>query len=81
MHEDGIKKGQNVLIVDDLLATGGTSEAACKLVEKLGGNVVGIAFIINLSYLGGMDKLKGYNVFSLIEYKSEEEDVPKELLK
>ncbi len=81
MHEDGIKKGQNVLIVDDLLATGGTSEAACKLVEKLGGKVVGIAFIINLSYLGGMEKLRGYDVFSLIDYKSEEEDVPEELLK
>lgn len=81
MHEDGIKKGQNVLIVDDLCATGGTSEAACKLVEKLGGKVVGVAFIINLSYLGGMNKLKGYDVFSLIDYKSEEEDVDPKLLK
>src|SRR3989338_4774759 len=69
MHEDGIKKGQNVLIADDLLATGGTAEAACKLVERLGGNVVGVAFIIDLSYLGGREKLKKYDVFSVIDYK------------
>lgn len=81
IHEDGIHKGQNVLIVDDLLATGGTAEAACKLVEKLGGNVVGVAVIIDLPYLKGRDKLKGYDVFSLIDYKSEEEDVDPELLK
>jgi len=80
MHEDGIKKGQNVLIADDLLATGGTAEAACKLVERLGGNVVGVAFIIDLSYLGGREKLKKYDVFSVIDYKSEEEDVEPELL-
>lgn len=81
IHEDGIKKGQNVLVVDDLLATGGTAEAACKLVEKLGGKVVGVAFIVELSYLKGRDKLKGYKVFSIIDYKYEEEDVPEELLK
>lgn len=80
MHEDGIKKGQNVLVVDDLLATGGTAEAACKLVEKLGGNVAGVAFVIDLSYLGGGNKLKKYDVFSVIEYKSEEEDVDPKLL-
>jgi adenine phosphoribosyltransferase len=81
MHEDGIKNGENVLVVDDLLATGGTAEAACKLVEKLGGNVVGVAFVIELSYLKGREKLNGYDVFSLIDYKSEEEDVDLEVLK
>lgn len=73
MHADGIRKGQNVLIVDDLLATGGTAEAAVKLVKKLGGKIVGLAFVIDLLYLNGKSKLKGYDVFSLIKYKSEEE--------
>lgn len=58
MHKDAIKPGQRVLITDDLLATGGTIEAAIKLVEKLGGIVVGIAFIIELKYLNGIEKLK-----------------------
>ena len=73
IHEDAIKPGDNVLIVDDLLATGGTAEAAVKLIEQLGGKVAGLAFIIELSYLNGREKLKGYDIFSLIEYKSEEE--------
>lgn len=73
IHEDAIKPGDNVLIVDDLLATGGTAEAAVKLVEELGGKVVGLSFIIDLSYLSGKEKIKGYDIFSLIEYKSEEE--------
>ena len=58
MHKDAIKPGQRVLITDDLLATGGTIEAAIKLVEELGGIVVGIAFIIELKYLNGMEKIK-----------------------
>lgn len=68
MHNDSIKKGQRVLIVDDLLATGGTVEAAVKLVEEMGGEVVGLVFLIELSALKGRDKLKGYDVFSAIKY-------------
>lgn len=71
MHKDAIKPGQRVLITDDLLATGGTIEATIKLVESLGGIVVGIAFIIDLKYLNGMDKLKGYDVISLVAYEEE----------
>ena len=73
MHQDGIKKGQNVLIVDDLLATGGTAEASVKLIKKLGGKIVGLAFVIELLYLNGRKRLKGQDVFSLIRYKREEE--------
>jgi adenine phosphoribosyltransferase len=71
IHKDAIKKGQKVLVVDDLLATGGTAKATCELVERLGGELVGVAFLIELSYLKGRDKLKGWPVFSLIEYISE----------
>lgn len=75
MHEDAITKGSIVLIVDDLLATGGTALAAAKLCEKLGGKILGFCFFIDLSFLPGRKKLeeKGYNVFSLIDYSSEEE--------
>ena len=69
MHKDAIKPGQRVLITDDLLATGGTIEASIKLVEKLGGVVAGIAFLINLKYLNGMDKLKDYDVITLMDYE------------
>lgn len=68
IHADSIKKGQNVIIVDDLLATGGTVEATIKLVERLGGNVIGIAFLIELEALKGMEKLKGYHVYSVMKY-------------
>ncbi|WP_209122836.1 adenine phosphoribosyltransferase [Alkalihalobacillus sp. BA299] len=68
IHKDAIQKGQRVLIADDLLATGGTIEATVKMVEQLGGEVVGIAFLIELSYLDGRDKLKNYDVFSLTQY-------------
>jgi adenine phosphoribosyltransferase len=68
VHADAIKPGQNVLVHDDLLATGGTARAKVELVEKLGGNVVGIAFLIELSALKGREKLQGYDVFSLITY-------------
>ncbi len=71
MHKDAIKPGQRVLITDDLLATGGTIEATIKLVEKLGGIVAGIAFIIDLKYLNGMEKLQGYDVLSLVSYEEE----------
>ncbi|MCF6150224.1 MAG: adenine phosphoribosyltransferase [Candidatus Kuenenia sp.] len=68
IHKDGIKKGQHVLMVDDLLATGGTMNACCKLVESLGGNIVGCAFLIELGFLNGKDLLGKYDLFSLIKY-------------
>ena len=68
IHEDAIKPGQKVLIIDDLLATGGTVEAAIKLVESLGGVVVGNAFLIQLTDLKGKEKLKGYDVYALLDY-------------
>ncbi len=68
MHKDAIHPGQKVLIVDDLLATGGTMSAAARLVEKLGGEVVGLGFLIELNDLNGREKLKGYKVESLIQY-------------
>ena len=68
IHTDAIKKGQKVLIIDDLLATGGTVEATIKLVEKLGGEVVGCGFIIELEDLGGREKLAGYDVYAPLKY-------------
>lgn len=68
IHKDAIKKGQQVLMVDDLLATGGTMAACCKLVESLGGNVVGCAFLIELTFLNGKKALDKYDVFSLLKY-------------
>ena len=68
MHKDAIKKGQKVVIIDDLLATGGTIKAACELIEKLGGEVVGLAFLIELDDLKGKEKLANYNVLSLLHY-------------
>ena len=68
MHQDAIRPGQRVVVVDDLVATGGTLEATCKLVEKLGGKVVGIVVLLELAGLNGRDKLKGYRVESAIKY-------------
>lgn len=68
IHKDAIKPGQRVLIIDDLLATGGTIEATIKLVEELGGIVAGIAFLIELSYLEGRQKLKDYDILTLMTY-------------
>ena len=68
MHEDAIKPGQRVLAVDDLLATGGTMGATLRLVEQLGGKVVGVAFMIELAFLKGRDKLKNYPLHALITY-------------
>ena len=68
IHKDAIAKGQNVLIVDDLLATGGTAEATCKLVSKLGGNIRGLSVLIELEDLNGKKRLNQYNVHSLVQY-------------
>jgi len=72
IHKDAINKGDKVLLHDDLLATGGTAVAAAKLIEKLGGEVVQVSLIIELTFLNGREKLKGYQVKSLITYDSEE---------
>ena len=69
MHKDSIKPGQKVAIVDDLIATGGTIEAAIKLVEELGGEVVKVIFLMELAGLHGREKLKGYDVESVICYE------------
>ena len=68
IHKDAIQPGKRVLVVDDLLATGGTISATVQLVEKLGGKVISVAFLIELTFLNGRDKLKGYDVVSLIQY-------------
>lgn len=68
LHVDAIKPGQRVLVVDDLLATGGTLAATIELIEKLGGIVVGTAFLIELLDLKGRDKIKGYDIYSLLQY-------------
>jgi len=68
MHRDAIQPGQRVLIVDDLIATGGSAAATARLVERLGGEVVSIAFLIELTFLKGVEKLKEYDVFTMIEY-------------
>lgn len=68
VHRDGIEPAQRVLIVDDLIATGGSAAATARLVERLGGEVVGIAFLIELTFLNGVDKLRDYDVFTIIQY-------------
>jgi adenine phosphoribosyltransferase len=68
IHEDAIRSGQKVLVVDDLLATGGTMAATLRLIERLGGKVVGTAFLIELAFLKGRDRLRGYDVDALITY-------------
>jgi adenine phosphoribosyltransferase len=71
IHEDAIKKGQKVLIVDDLIATAGTAKAAIKLVERLGGKVVECCFVVELPELKGREKLSGYSVFNLVDFEGE----------
>lgn len=71
IHSDAIVAGDRVLIIDDLLATGGTVTATCKLVERLGGTIVGLAFLIELSFLKGRDKLARYDIFSVVSYDKE----------
>ena len=68
MHKDSIKPGQKVVIVDDLMATGGTMEAIIKMVERLGGEVVHVSFLLELKGLNGRDKLKGYDISSVVAY-------------
>lgn len=68
LHEDAVKPGERVLVCDDLLATGGTTKATVELIEKLGGEVVGLAFLIELLDLNGREKVKEYDIFTLMEY-------------
>ena len=68
VHEDAVEKGQRVLIVDDVLATGGTASAAAQLVRKMGGDLHGLAFLIELQFLNGKSKLTGEKVFSVLQY-------------
>ncbi|KJS83894.1 MAG: adenine phosphoribosyltransferase [Peptococcaceae bacterium BICA1-8] len=68
IHKDAIKPGQRIFIADDLLATGGTMRTTINLIEKLGGQVVGLGFLIELSFLEGRDNLLGYDIISLLEY-------------
>jgi len=71
MHKDAIQPGDKVLVHDDLLATGGTMNAVCQLIEKLGGEIVQVSFIVELSFLNGRDKLKPYDVRSIVNYEDE----------
>jgi adenine phosphoribosyltransferase len=68
MHVDALKPGSRVLLIDDLLATGGTAAAAASLVEKLGGRILEISFLIELKFLNGRDRLKGQKVRSVVAY-------------
>ena len=68
VHRDAVAPGERALIIDDVMATGGTAEAAARLVERLGGEVVGLGFVIELAFLGGRAKVPDYDVVSLIEY-------------
>ncbi len=68
IHRDAISPGDKVVIIDDLLATGGTADAACKIVEKLGGEVVLVVFLVELTFLNGRDKLPGRNIFALLDF-------------
>ena len=69
IHKDAIRKGERVLIVDDLLATGGTAEATAKLASSLGAEIAGLGFVVELDFLHGRQKLKGYDVMSLLHYE------------
>lgn len=68
IHKDAITQGEKVLVFDDLLATGGTALATCRLVERLGGKIIGVGFLTELTELKGIEKLKNYEIFSLIKY-------------
>lgn len=79
MHDDTIKPGEKVVIVDDLIATGGTMKAAAEMVEELGGEIVGISWIVDLPFLGGSEKIKNYNCHCLIKYDSEKVNAEEEI--
>jgi adenine phosphoribosyltransferase len=68
VHRDAVRSGQNVLIIDDVLATGGTAQAVAKLVERMGGQVAGLGFVIELGFLNGRAKLNGYDIYSVLQY-------------
>ena len=68
IHQDAIQPGDKILVHDDLLATGGTMEAACKLVEKMGAEIIQVSFLVELSFLKGREKLKDYDIYSLVTY-------------
>ncbi len=72
MHKDAIQPGDKILVHDDLLATGGTMNAVCQLIEQLGGEIVQVSFIVELSFLKGRDKLKSYDVRSIVDYTNED---------
>ncbi len=69
LHTDGVAPGEQVLVVDDVIATGGTAQATVRLVEGLGATVTGLGFVVELTYLGGREKLDGYDVVSLVAYE------------
>lgn len=71
MHEDTIKPGEKVILIDDLIATSGTASAAVELIEQMGGEIIGIGFLVDLPFLGGMDRLAKYKPFSLVQYRTE----------
>ncbi len=71
VHRDAVTAGERVLLHDDLLATGGTMQAACRLINRLGGNIVGLAFLIELKFLHGRSRLSEYDIFSIVEYDEE----------
>jgi adenine phosphoribosyltransferase len=73
MHRDSVVPGDKVLIVDDLMATAGTAAAVVKMVEALGGKIVGLAFVVELSFLKGRERLGGYDIFSIVDYATEDE--------
>ena len=73
MHRDSVQPGDHILIIDDLIATAGTALAVTKMVERLGGKVVGLAFVVELTFLHGREKLGSYDIFSLVQYASEDE--------
>jgi adenine phosphoribosyltransferase len=68
MHTDGVTRDDRAIVLDDLLATGGTAAASCELIERVGAKVVGVGFVVELAFLEGRKKLKGRNVFSLVTY-------------